>query len=300
MKLSSLRYLTREGFRNIWQNWYMSMASVAVLVACLLLTGAAYLVLENVNHAFDWVYGQNVVVVFAETDATEQEVTDLGDSLKAMDNVEGVEFLSKEESLEKYGDSLPEATFESLQGENNPLPDSYIVSFKDLSRFDETIDKIEALPKVDEASYDGDIADTLIMVRKVALTVGLWTVLLLLLVSLFIIVNTIKLTVYNRRLEIYIMRSVGATDAFIRIPFVVEGMTLGVCSALVSFSVVWLLYDKILKLIPTTASLFSLIPFADVWTTLLLGFLVIGALTGMTGSAIATGKYLHKEGSEKV
>lgn len=300
MKLSSLRYLTREGFRNIWQNWYMSMASVAVLVACLLLSGAAYLVLENVNHAFNWVYGQNVVVVFAETDSTEEEVTALGDSLKALDNVEKVDFLSKEESLEKYGNSLPEATFESLQGENNPLPDSYIVSFKDLSLFDDTISKIEALPKVDEASYDGDIADTLIMVRKVALTVGLWTVLLLLLVSLFIIVNTIKLTVYNRRLEIYIMRSVGATDAFIRIPFMVEGMTLGVCSALVSFVVVWLLYDKILKLIPATASLFSLIPFADVWATLLLGFLAIGALTGMTGSAIATGKYLHKEGSEKV
>jgi cell division transport system permease protein len=300
MKLSSLRYLTREGFRNIWQNWYMSMASVAVLVACLLLSGAAYLVLENVNHAFNWVYGQNVVVVFAETDSTEEEVTALGDSLKALDNVEKVDFLSKEESLEKYGNSLPEATFESLQGENNPLPDSYIVSFKDLSLFDDTISKIEALPKVDEASYDGDIADTLIMVRKVALTVGLWTVLLLLLVSLFIIVNTIKLTVYNRRLEIYIMRSVGATDAFIRIPFMVEGMTLGVCSALVSFFVVWLLYDKILKLIPATASLFSLIPFADVWATLLLGFLAIGALTGMTGSAIATGKYLHKEGSENV
>lgn len=300
MKLSSLRYLAREGFRNIWQNRFMSIASVAVLIACLLLTGAAYLVVENVNHAFQWIYGQNVVVVFSDVDSTEQEVATLGDSLKQLDNVANVEFLSKEDMLKKYGEALPETTFESLQGANNPLPDSYIVTFADLALFDQTISQIEALPKVDEASYDGDIAETLTTVRQVALTVGLWTILLLLTVSLFIIINTIKLTVYNRRLEIYIMRSVGATGAFIRIPFIIEGMTLGLLSAGISFFVVWLLYDKVLQLIPMTASLFSLVPFANVWSVLLIGFVTIGILTGMTGSFIATGKYLHKEGSEKV
>jgi cell division transport system permease protein len=300
MKLSSLRYLAREGFRNIWQNRFMSIASVAVLIACLLLTGAAYLVVENVNHAFQWIYGQNVVVVFSDVDSTEQEVAALGDSLKQLDNVANVEFLSKEDMLKKYGEALPETTFESLQGANNPLPDSYIVTFADLALFDQTISQIEALPKVDEASYDGDIAETLTTVRQVALTVGLWTILLLLTVSLFIIINTIKLTVYNRRLEIYIMRSVGATGAFIRIPFIIEGMTLGLLSAGISFFVVWLLYDKVLQLIPMTASLFSLVPFANVWSVLLIGFVTIGILTGMTGSFIATGKYLHKEGSEKV
>ncbi len=300
MKLSSLRYLTREGFRNIWQNRFMSVASVAVLIACLLLTGAAYLVVENVNHAFRWVYGQNVVVVFAETTSTDQQVSALGESLKKLDNISKVEFLSKEDMLKKYGDALPEATYESMQGENNPLPDSYIVTFEDLALFDQTVSQIEALPAVDEASYDGEIAETLTTVRKIALTIGLWTVLLLLTVSLFIIINTIKLTVYNRRLEIYIMRSVGATGAFIRIPFIIEGMALGLLSAGISFLVVWLLYDKVLQLIPMSASLFSLVPFADVWKVLLIGFVIIGTLTGMTGSFIATGKYLHKEGSEKL
>ncbi len=294
-----MRYLTREGLRNVWQNRFMSVASVAVLAACLLLTGLSYLALANVERAFKWVYGQNMVVVFAKTDCTDEQITAMGDALKAIDNVEKTEFLSKEETLEKYKDSLPQETYEGLQGDDNPMPDAYIVTFRDLENFDETVAQIKAIDGVDDASYDGNIAATLRTVRRIALEVGLGVVALLLIVSLFIIANTIKLTVYNRRLEIYIMRSVGATGAFIRIPFMVEGMTLGILSGGVAFFLVWLLYVKLLGLLPQTTALFSLVPFKEVWGVLLLGFVVIGMLTGMLGSAIATGKYLHKEGSEK-
>ena len=299
MKLSAMRYLTREGLRNVWQNRFMSVASVAVLAACLLLTGLSYLALANVERAFKWVYGQNMVVVFAKTDCTDEQITAMGDALKALENVEKTEFLSKEETLEKYKDSLPEETYASLQGEDNPMPDAYLVTFRDLENFDETVAQIKAIDGVDDASYDGNIAATLRTVRRIALEVGLGVVVLLLVVSLFIIANTIKLTVYNRRLEIYIMRSVGATGAFIRVPFMVEGMTLGILSGGVAFFFVWLLYVKLLGLLPQTTALFTLVPFKEVWGVLMVGFLVIGMLTGMLGSAIATGKYLHKEGSEK-
>lgn len=299
MKLSAMRYLTREGLRNVWQNRFMSVASVAVLAACLLLTGLSYLALANVERAFKWVYGQNMVVVFAKTDCTDEQITAMGDALRALENVEKTEFLSKEETLEKYKDSLPEETYASLQGEDNPMPDAYLVTFRDLENFDETVAQIKAIDGVDDASYDGNIAATLRTVRRIALEVGLGVVVLLLVVSLFIIANTIKLTVYNRRLEIYIMRSVGATGAFIRVPFMVEGMTLGILSGGVAFFFVWLLYVKLLGLLPQTTALFSLVPFKEVWSVLIVGFLVIGMLTGMLGSAIATGKYLHKEGSEK-
>lgn len=294
-----MRYLTREGLRNVWQNRFMSVASVAVLAACLLLTGLSYLALANVERAFKWVYGQNMVVVFAKTDCTDEQITAMGDALKALENVEKTEFLSKEETLEKYKDSLPEETYASLQGEDNPMPDAYLVTFRDLENFDETVAQIKAIDGVEDASYDGNIAATLRTVRRIALEVGLGVVVLLLVVSLFIIANTIKLTVYNRRLEIYIMRSVGATGAFIRVPFMVEGMTLGILSGGVAFFFVWLLYVKLLGLLPQTTALFSLVPFKEVWGVLIVGFLVIGMLTGMLGSAIATGKYLHKEGSEK-
>ena len=294
-----MRYLTREGLRNVWQNRFMSVASVAVLAACLLLTGLSYLALANVERAFKWVYGQNMVVVFAKTDCTDEQITAMGDALKALENVEKTEFLSKEETLEKYKDSLPEETYASLQGEDNPMPDAYLVTFRDLENFDETVAQIKAIDGVDDASYDGNIAATLRTVRRIALEVGLGVVVLLFVVSLFIIANTIKLTVYNRRLEIYIMRSVGATGAFIRVPFMVEGMTLGILSGGVAFFFIWLLYVKLLGLLPQTTALFSLVPFKEVWGVLIVGFLVIGMLTGMLGSAIATGKYLHKEGSEK-
>ena len=294
-----MRYLTREGLRNVWQNRFMSVASVAVLAACLLLTGLSYLALANVERAFKWVYGQNMVVVFAKTDCTDEQITAMGDALRALENVEKTEFLSKEETLEKYKDSLPEETYASLQGEDNPMPDAYLVTFRDLENFDETVAQIKAIDGVDDASYDGNIAATLRTVRRIALEVGLGVVVLLLVVSLFIIANTIKLTVYNRRLEIYIMRSVGATGAFIRVPFMVEGMTLGILSGGVAFFFVWLLYVKLLGLLPQTTALFSLVPFKEVWSVLIVGFLVIGMLTGMLGSAIATGIYLHKEGSEK-
>lgn len=294
-----MRYLTREGLRNVWQNRFMSVASVAVLAACLLLTGLSYLALANVERAFKWVYGQNMVVVFAKTDCTDEQITAMGDALRALENVEKTEFLSKEETLEKYKDSLPEETYASLQGEDNPMPDAYLVTFRNLENFDETVAQIKAIDGVDDASYDGNIAATLRTVRRIALEVGLGVVVLLLVVSLFIIANTIKLTVYNRRLEIYIMRSVGATGAFIRVPFMVEGMTLGILSGGVAFFFVWLLYVKLLGLLPQTTALFSLVPFKEVWSVLIVGFLVIGMLTGMLGSAIATGKYLHKEGSEK-
>ncbi len=300
MKLHSLRYLIREGFRNIWQNRFMAIASVAVLVVCLLLTGFSYLILENVRNAFDWVYGQNVVVAFADTALDGDRVAAVGTAIEGLDNVKEVSFLSKEASLEKYGDSLPQATYESLQGENNPLSDAFIVTFHNLELFDQTVEAIKTVQGVEDVSYDGNIAKTLTTVRKVALSVGMWVVVLLLAVSLFIIANTIKLTVYNRRLEIYIMRSVGATGAFIRIPFIVEGMALGLLSAALSYGIIWVLYDKLLGFFPATASLFSLVPFVKVWWMVLVGFIAIGVLTGMVGSAIATGKYLHKEGSEKI
>ena len=129
----------RDRFRSLWQNRFMAVASIAVLMSCLLLTGGAYLVFVNIDHAFDMVYEQNVVVAFAKEDLTEEQTQALGEKLKSITNVADVEFVSKEESLQKYADSIPDATFESLQGENNPLLDTYVVAFEDLSKFDATL-----------------------------------------------------------------------------------------------------------------------------------------------------------------
>ena len=295
MKFSSIRYLLREGFRNIWQNRFMAIASIGVLVSCLLLTGGAYLIFANIDHAFEWVYGQNVVVVFADPGCDDEQVTAMGEKIESITNVDSVTFVSKEEALQKYADDLPEATFEEMLGEDNPMQDSFIVSFKDLSQFDATMMQLEQIPGVEDIANNSDIAQTLTKVRQVVLAVGGWIIGLLLLVSLFIIANTIKLTVYNRRLEIYIMKSVGATNAFVRIPFMIEGMVLGIIAGLLSYGILYFVYTRLTGMF-TFGAFASLISFSDVWWIMLIGFLVAGILTGMAGSAISMSKYLKEEG----
>jgi hypothetical protein len=298
MKLSSLRYLLREGFRNIWQNRFMSIASIGVLICCLLFTGSAYLVFANIDHFFDWVYGQNVVVVFADIDATEEQTAAMGEAIRGITNVQSVEFVSKDEALWEMADDLPKNTFEEMQGENNPLQDSFIVSLRDLSQLDATVMQLQKLDKVEDVTYNGDIAETLTRIKQVVMAVMGWIIVMLLLVSLFIIANTIKLTVYNRRLEIYIMKSVGATNGFIRLPFIIEGAVLGLVSGLLSFGIIAFLYNKMAGISIFNES-FSLLKFSAVWVVLFVGFLVAGTLTGIAGSAISMTKYLKDEGGSQ-
>lgn len=297
MKFSSIRYLLREGFRNLWQNRFMAVASIGVLVSCLLLTGGAYLIFANIDYIFDWVYEQNVVVAFADADCTEEEITQLEEKIKSITNVASVEHRSKDQLLEEMADSMPGAIFEDLK-EDNPLQDAFIIAFSDLSKFDATLMQIQEIPHVEDVKSNAELAGQLTKIRQVVLAVGGWIIGILLLVSLFIIANTIKLTVYNRRLEIYIMKSVGATRAFIRTPFVIEGVVLGLLSGLLSYGILYFVYDRLAGVLTFggDGDMVQLLPFSSVWWIMLIGFLVAGVLTGMCGSAISMGKYLKEEG----
>lgn len=295
MKFSSIRYLLREGFRNLWQNRFMAVASIGVLVSCLLLTGGAYLIFANIDHIFDWVYEQNVVVAFADADCTEEEITQLEEKIKSITNVASVEHRSKDQLLEEMADSMPGAIFEDLK-EDNPLQDAFIIAFSDLSKFDATLMQIQEIPHVEDVKNNAELAGQLTKIRQVVLAVGGWIIGILLLVSLFIIANTIKLTVYNRRLEIYIMKSVGATRAFIRTPFVIEGVVLGLLSGLLSYGILYFVYDRLAGMLTFGGNMVQLLPFSSVWWIMLIGFLVASVLTGMCGSAISMGKYLKEEG----
>ncbi len=295
MRSHDIRYLTREGFHNVWQNRFMALASVGVLICCLLLTGFAYLVFVNIDHLFQTAYEQNVVAVYLLEDTDEAGIERVGEQLRQMANVADVTFVSKEESLERYGEELPKETYESLQGDENPLPDTYIVSLRELENFQQTLDEIGRLDGVEDVSYDGDIASTLTRVRRLVLGIGGTIIIVLLIVSLFIIANTIKLTVYNRRLEIYIMKSVGATDSFIRFPFLVEGVVLGFCAGVVAYGLIYLLYSQLVRSF-SFGVFMRLVPFSAVWGTLLAGFLVGGILVGVCGSAISMNRYLKVEG----
>ena len=297
MKIRQFFYLLREGFRNTWQNRLMALASVGVLVCCLMLTGFAYLIYVNVEQMFHHAIEQNVVAVFLDRDMTDAQVEKVGVTLKSMKNVDTVKLITKEEYLEKYAENLTEGIVESYQGDKNPMPNTYIISMKNLELFQDTLDEIQKIRGVEEASYDAGVAETLSRIRSVVLAIGGGIIGVLLVVSLFIIVNTIKLTVYNRRLEIYIMKSVGATDGFVRFPFVVEGLLLGVLAGGLGYGLMYFLYQAIVDNLVIKNQFFSLVPFERQWLPLLLGFMLGGMTVGVCGSAISISKYLKQEGS---
>lgn len=295
MKLSSAKYLIYEGFKNVWKNWMMSAASIGVLVLCLLLTGASALLSINISNTLSAIESQNVVKVYLKNEVDAEKATQIGESIKSLDNITSCEFYSKEQAVEKFKDTLGKA-FESMK-ENNPLPDSYKVTLTDISKYDETVEQIKAIDGVDTVVNRSELFEKLTKFDRFVSLAGMIIVLILALVSLFIISNTIRLTMYNRRFEISIMKSVGATDWFVRIPFMVEGVIIGIIAAIISSVALKFFYDFIIQVIKKNISFFNT-PFSDVSVPLFLSFLLAGILFGLIGGLISISKYLKKEGGE--
>lgn len=299
MKGTSLKYLTHEGFRNVWVNRLMSLASVTVLMACLIIMGAGIMIYFNINNVVDKVQSQNVVMVYVADDASEDETTQIGTSLKGISNVESCEFVPKEVAFQEQIQSMggDAALFEGF--DEIPLPDAYKVTVKDLSQFESTVSQIKQINKVDSVRENSDLASKLLSLRHAVSIVSVGLVVMLFLVALFIISNTIRITMFSRKLEISIMKAVGATNWFIRWPFMIEGMILGTISGIVSLGVLWGLYAVAEKVFAQTLSLigFSLVPFSGYWWQILLVFVAIGLFTGGFGSLVSMAKYLKEQGS---
>ena len=299
MKGTSLKYLTHEGFRNVWVNRLMSLASVTVLMACLIIMGAGIMIYFNINNVVDKVQSQNVVMVYVADAASEDETTQIGTSLKGISNVESCEFVPKEVAFQEQIQSMggDAALFEGF--DEIPLPDAYKVTVKDLSQFENTVSQIKQINKVDSVRENSDLASKLLSLRHAVSIVSVGLVVMLFLVALFIISNTIRITMFSRKLEISIMKAVGATNWFIRWPFMIEGMILGTISGIVSLGVLWGLYAVAEKVFAQTLSLigFSLVPFSEYWWLILLVFVAIGLFTGGFGSLVSMAKYLKEQGS---
>ncbi len=291
-----LGYLTREGFKNIWVNRFLSVATVLVLVACLIIVGTGSLIFLNINSLLDLIEGQNVVMVYVRDEATDYETESLGLQLQDMNNIKNVEFVPREDAFEnqkeQFGDKA--ALLEGLSAEI--LPDAYKVVVADLSMFDSTVNEIKKLETVLKVRENSDLASKVEMLRNAVSYISLGVIVILFLVSMFIVSNTIRITIYNRRLEISIMKAVGATNSFIRWPFLVEGVLLGLISAVVSLLLEYVVYS------------IALIWFADLMSTLggtpvefldyiwffLAVFVFIGVEIGTTGSLISLNKYLKE------
>ena len=299
MKGSSLKYLTREGFRNIWVNRLMTLASVTVLLACLVIIGVGAMAFFNIDALLDKVEAQNVVMVYVEMDSDDLTTSGVGVELQKMENIESCEFIPKEDAFRAQIESMggDSAVFEGFT--ECPLPDAYKVTLNDLTQFSATVAQIKTLTGVSSVRENSDLASKLLSIRRAVTIVSIGLVAMLFLVALFIIANTIRITMFSRKLEINIMKAVGATNWFIRWPFLVEGVLIGIIASVLSLGVLWGLYElAAVSFSDLLLSLgFSFVPFTRYALQILGVFLGIGIFTGGFGSMISMNKYLKEQGS---
>ena len=289
-------YFAREGAYNMFNHGFMSFAAIGVTVACLLIMGTFTLVAVNANAMLEDMEQKNQVLAFVDENLTEEEARALADDLEAVDNVRGVTFISREEAMENFQSKYPdEELYQDLEPEI--FRHRYAIDLVDIGKRSETKAKLEQVPGIGEGNVNAyeDEAAGFITIRNVAGIVCIALISVLLLVSIFIIANTIKLTTFDRRDEIAIMKMVGATNGFIRWPFVYEGFLLGLFSAVISFFLQWGLYEMVARSVDAndTIRLIQIVPFEDMWLYVAVIFLGVGMVIGVGGSLSAIRKFLQ-------
>ncbi|MBQ0136154.1 MAG: permease-like cell division protein FtsX [Oscillospiraceae bacterium] len=298
----NLGYLTKEGVQNVWSNRLMSLASVAVLTSCLVLIGVAVMLFVNIDAMLENVEDQNVIMVYLNDGLSEEQINKAGQDIRMVPNVDVAEFVSKDEAYAEQLEAMGEDAL-LLEGlEENPMPDSYRVTLSDLSDYDNALKMFATVENVLSVRGNSDLAGQVREVRSGVTYICLGIIVLLLAVSLFIIANTVRVTMYNRRLEINIMKAVGATNWFIRWPFIIEGIVIGIFSGFVSLGLVFALYKLAMNSFGTIFSLFgttniSFLPYA---LPMLGSFILIGVTAGVFGSIVSMSRYLKEHGGSVV
>ena len=286
-------YFIREGAKNMFSHGFMSFAAIGVTVACLLIMGTFTLVAYNVNENLSELQRENAVVAFVDDTLNDAHAKELKEELMKVENVASCTFVSREEARDNYVDNYDEDDlYTDLSAD--VFRHRYVIHLEDPSLMAETKAAVENVEGIAKARGDEAISNGFITLRNVASLVSLALVAVLLLVSLFIMSNTIKLTTFDRREEIAIMKMVGATNGFIRWPFVFEGLLLGLLGAVAAFLLQWLLYAAMCRGISAsdTLQLLRIVPFARIWKVVAIVFGATGLLVGVGGSTMAIRRFL--------
>ena len=282
----------------MYKNAIMTLASVFILVACMIIIGTVFVGSENVMSFLGTLESQNEIVAFIDDeygdDSDSRKI--LCEKIEAIQGVESVEYITKEQAFSEYRESLGEngTYLEGYAGEENPLRNELRIKITDIDSFSTVSYTISNMEEIANIRDSQEIVDLLISVRDVLHLLGLWVIVILAIVSLFIISNTIKLTMYSRRNEISIMKYVGATNGFIRFPFVLEGIFIGITSTVLSMGIQWCIYAY--AIVPLLSDLSflstSIVPFNDMLPSLVVIFGIIGLIVGVLGSIFSIRKYL--------
>ena len=293
MKNSNFSYLIREGIRGIFQHGFMSFAAICVTVACLIIVGSFSLILYNVNTMVVDLEKENQILVYIEDTYTEAEAKSVGSQINLIGNIEKAEFVSREQALENFlAEQGETAMFEGVKADT--FRDRFVVTLEDNTMMRDTVTELENLEGVAKVQAHDELAEGFTTLRSVVQIVSIALIAILLVVSLFIISNTVKLAMYDRKEEIAIMKMVGATNGFIQLPFVVQGFVMGAVSAIIAFGAVWGMYDLLVAQINQVDAmqLFQFVRFVDIIWVMVATYVVSGLLVGILGSVMSIRKFL--------
>lgn len=301
MKWSSFKYLARQGLHNMINNRLMSFASVGVLTVCLIITGVAGLFTANMNSLMLYLRSQNEVVVYLDENLDDAGLASVDSALRAISGLKEVTYVSKDEALELMRDSMGDKAdlFDVFEGEENPFYANYRVILQDVGQMDEIVPQLESISGVVDVNVPTGLSDLVVNIHKAVTVISVGLVVVLGFVSIVVISNTIRLTVFARRKEINIMKYVGATNGFIRLPFFVEGIAVGLIAGLISSAIVLGGYQLLIIYSVDFPAFWGsilnsvLLGMDQVWWKVLVAFLAFGSLIGSVGTATSIRKYLH-------
>ncbi|MBR4077283.1 MAG: permease-like cell division protein FtsX [Oscillospiraceae bacterium] len=292
MRLNNLGYLIKEGFKGIFKHGFMSFASVTIIMACLIIMGVFTLLGLNINRVIADLEAQNEIVAFVDDSYTTEDAKKVGDRLLQVDNVADVDFISRSEAMNTFKKDYEQGLFDEI--DETVFRDRYVVHVQDIELTAQTRDKLESVEGIAKVNAHLQYAEGFIKVRNIVNLISAVLVSILAIISVFIMSNTIKLATYNRREEIAIMKMVGATNMFIRLPFIIEGLLLGILGGGLAFGSVWGLYElTVSKLVGGfIGGIMDIVPFSVVMLPLLVVFMGIGVFVGAFGGNIAIRDYL--------
>lgn len=289
-----ISYLINEGFRNVFKNKKATVAALCIMCATMIIFGIFFVITENINNMISELEKSQGIEVFILKDSTAAEIKEIETKLNQLEGVNTVQFVDETKALERMSDYIGDPTL--LTGLDAILPVSYVVTFTDLSYSSKVQEEINTWDHIDEVKNKDTTTNTLMDLGKSIRLISIVILVFLVVISLFIISNTIKLTVHARRKEISIMKYVGATNRFIRIPFIIEGIIIGIVSALISLLVVGggynILSEKMMSSSLVEKIHFVAVNFNEMISLIIVVYLILGIGIGIVGSSISMKKYL--------
>ena len=298
MRTSNVTYLVKKGISSIWKNFLMSFASFCILMVSLLLVSCAVLLMMNVNKIMSNIEDTNEITIYLKEDISDKQVEHIKSVLEKNQDITDVKYYSKEQALDDFRDNMAEYSELLDYLDKNPMPETFLVRVKDLSKIRHVVNTVNDIEGVEQTKAPYDFASVLVQIRNTFTLIGGAALIALVVVSIVIVSNSIRTSVFARRNEISIMRYVGATSGFIKAPFFVEGMFIGILAGAAAWGLTWLIYDSVFALFSADLTVwqmfgfYGLTPFGDIMWYVLAVNCAAGALLGAVGTVFSTGKYL--------